>query len=690
MFDLIKRFGKAAAGRKLACFAAAFSVILFCLCGSLRDLKLALCLSGAASVVFVVLFAVISRPKQGIVTVILAWTAATALFYFNIYGVYSDALKLAGQKGEFRIEITSYPRAASQSTIYEGLLSGEGHKQKVTLIVYDIADDLCSGDNIIVNGKITMQSDEYFTSSAAEKEFLTVRASAGKINLDTSERPIKYYPKYFSHKIQSIIDAYLEGDQAALLKALLTGSKSEMSTRLKNALSLSGTSHITAVSGMHIGFIAAAGVYLLGRKHGMIAALPVMLFFGMSTGMNPPVLRALLMAAIALGAFAFDRESDGATTLSAALVLILAFDPTAILSVSLQLSFAAVAGIMLFYSPILRTLNAFLPIRLAENKAVRGILMSLAASLSATMGSFPISAIYFDRISVISPLSNLAVLWMVPVIMASGVILVFAALIFPPAAALLTFIPAYASKGFISLIYLFAGIHLSSVSLGNYPALAVMAVCYGLLAFGYLVRPKLRVGTVVLTLASILMLFAAHVVHERTVTDIEVYDSGLTMIYYSGKAAAFLPRNGEQRNYIEKDSLNSLYLRGRMEADNIFDQAAEEESPNIDGVYIVRDNGAISYIADLGGHKTAWLCGGRRGLAFADMPDELRRVDVLVLDRDFAGDYYQMRRLNECISAENIVVCGGDGSNIHAFDKLFSGAEINYIAKGSSKTFELK
>ena len=184
------------------------------------------------------------------------------------------------------------------------------------------------------------------------------------------------------HAMQAMIWELFEDDTAGFLTAILTGDKSGLSVEGAAALSEAGLYHILAVSGMHCGFLMALVTYLTGkhrRRLTALCALPLLVFYAALTGGSPSVLRACVMLAFLLAAPLFRRDSDGPTALLAALFLILLANPFAAASISLQLSFAAMAGI-LFLTPRLYRL-------LMNGRKGNWVTRFLTAGFSATIGA---------------------------------------------------------------------------------------------------------------------------------------------------------------------------------------------------------------------------------------------------------------------------------------------------------------
>ena len=195
--------------------------------------------------------------------------------------------------------------------------------------------------------------DDDVTSFTSKGVFLLAyRRGEASYGEGTSASP-RWWPVRMGRAMQSRIAELFMGDEAGFLTAILTGDKSRLSDEGAAALSEAGLYHILAVSGMHCGFLLALVTYLTGkhrRRLTALCALPLLAFYAALTGGSPSVLRSCVMLAFLLAAPVCRRDSDGPTALLAALFLILLANPFAAASISLQLSFTAMAGI-LFLTP---------------------------------------------------------------------------------------------------------------------------------------------------------------------------------------------------------------------------------------------------------------------------------------------------------------------------------------------------
>lgn len=150
--------------------------------------------------------------------------------------------------------------------------------------------------------------------------------------------------------------------ERGLVKALLLGIRDELDAEQKAAFARSGTIHVLAVSGMHVGLVYAVFMAMLGwwgrkpRARLLRAAFILIVLWGYAglTGWSPSVLRATVMFSFFVVAEVAERQAEPLNNLFGAAFLLLLWDPLMLMQLSFQLSFLAVLGILLFYRPLLR------------------------------------------------------------------------------------------------------------------------------------------------------------------------------------------------------------------------------------------------------------------------------------------------------------------------------------------------
>ena len=233
--------------------------------------------------------------------------------------------------------------------------------------------------------------------------------------------------------MQEMIDRipFLSEDTTALVKALLTGERADLSAYIKNAFRESGASHILALSGLHLGIIygiLSKTLSILGNSRQLknVRSVIIILVCGiytMSTGAGDSLVRALIFIALREVAKITCRYHGLGQILLASLVIQLAIDPLAIRSVSFQLSYAAMAGIAFIFpwlqgfwnraADYFQTKNSNKTISRLSRIIVhpgRWIWNTVALSIACQITTAPIAYMYFETFPIHFMLTNLLTL----------------------------------------------------------------------------------------------------------------------------------------------------------------------------------------------------------------------------------------------------------------------------------------
>jgi competence protein ComEC len=269
---------------------------------------------------------------------------------------------------------------------------------------------------------------------------------AGEMTV-TPDMSLFALPRRLARTIETQVDTLFPEDVRPFEKALLMGEKTDYyaDDALARTVSYAGLAHVVAVSGMHVAFVAGLVTSHLHLRRAFLAGVPAVVLFMLMTGMTPSVVRAGILYLALLLAPALRRESDGATTLLFALAALLLHNPAAVYSISLQLSFASVAGIFLFAdrmadwgwrrvrlwtgNPVLRRLG-------------RNVAQLAAVSLSANVFTAPLAAWHFGYIAVYGLLTNLLTYFVIASIFAGGYLACGLGAIVPAAGRLLAWVVA--------------------------------------------------------------------------------------------------------------------------------------------------------------------------------------------------------------------------------------------------------
>jgi len=272
--------------------------------------------------------------------------------------------------------------------------------------------------------------------------------------------------KGLRQKIETVIEETMPSKSAAVLKGILLGDRAVLPAEMYEAFLRTSTSHILAVSGLHIGLIAGWTflmfswirklVRLRRKATAYIPVIPVVIIYACMVGFRTSVVRASFLVILAVIAAIIDRDTDIFNLLAVAALGILIYRPCAIWDAGFQLSFGAVASIAYLMPHWERWLS-----RIRRDKWYRRWLyrafQSIAVSLSAQIGAMLIIAHTFNRISLIGVIANPLIIPIVALIVPIGFLQSLIGLAFIPLAAAFGFINHILISIMSFIAYYFAG-----------------------------------------------------------------------------------------------------------------------------------------------------------------------------------------------------------------------------------------
>lgn len=496
---------------------------------------------------------------------LLCLGAAVGLCWFDGYTqmVRAPAEGLAGQTISFSAVATDYPRETSVGRIgiEARLLLPDAPDPTVLLYTDSSAANVVPGDTIYGSAQFRLtaaDNDERSIYYEARGIFLRASVSASLSVQHPDTPPVSAWGAYIARILQQSVSNIFPDDVSGLVSAVLTGDKSGLGDYTYSCLQRSGAAHVVAVSGLHVSFFAALLSLLFRRRSrlGAVLSIVIIFLFAAVAGFTPSVLRAAFMISATLLAPLFHREEDRPTTLSAALFILLLFNPYAIQSVSLQLSFGAVAGIYAVTQPLYHAMTRSLSSGGSVLcKVFRRLYRIFAANLSLTLGALlfttPLTAWYFGTISLISPLTNLLVLWAVSFLFSGGLLLSLLGLLFPAVASALALPVAFLGRWILWCTRILSDLPFASLSTNSIYLCAWLVLVYLFIILAAARRYRravFPVGASVITLCAALILTRVSLTASPlTITMLDV-GQGQCIVLRSGQNTALIDCGGNDSN----------------------------------------------------------------------------------------------------------------------------------------------
>ena len=331
------------------------------------------------------------------------------------------------QEVVYEAVVLSKPVEKPKTMAVDILLTDSERKLKCYLYKDDRSRGLRIGDGLKIQSRIRPNS-EWRRGTFDYKRYLEVHGFSGQTfvssrkwqkaqvslrNLSRLERTKLYFLKLRSRLLARIMTEGADGDAMAVVAAMALGDKSALSQDLREVYSVTGTSHVLALSGLHLAIIYMLLSFLFGGKK-LFTFLPFHLLtlssiwaFVFLVGMPVSVVRSAVMltayALLSLG----HRDRMSVNTLAFTALLVLVASPLSLYDIGFQMSYLAVFSILLLV-PLSERL--FPPSFLMEHRIVKWLWGIVSVSCAAQIGVAPLIAYYFGRFSTLFLLTNLIVI----------------------------------------------------------------------------------------------------------------------------------------------------------------------------------------------------------------------------------------------------------------------------------------
>ncbi|MCH5192811.1 MAG: ComEC/Rec2 family competence protein [Oscillospiraceae bacterium] len=368
--------------------------------------------------------AMIVSGKKYIPLTVCVISGAAGMFLYGLQDAafYRDVIKYDGYDVEVTgtiIECTER-KGDKSSYIVKGIINGDVHA-KVICYTDNFGGEI--GDMVSVIGTAAALEDSYTFPTRSYYKAKGIYLQINDIRFikctpGENFSLFRYINRYRSHIIKTVSE-YMSEDGQAVMTAMLFGDKSDLESSQKTLMYRAGIGHLMAVSGVHLAVICSfLNIFISSlpvNKYLRFAVLLIPIFcFVLLAGMSNSVVRAAMMLIIVHGAELFRRRADVFNSLGIAVILLTITDPFAVRDSSFLLSAAGVFGI---------GVAAPQAIKLIEKKYKLGVIAKSAVmSVCVTLTVFPVSMMFFDEVSVMSPLSNLLLIPVCELILIGGLL----------------------------------------------------------------------------------------------------------------------------------------------------------------------------------------------------------------------------------------------------------------------------
>ncbi|NCR25323.1 MAG: DUF4131 domain-containing protein [Microcystis aeruginosa G13-07] len=306
---------------------------------------------------------------------------------------------------------------------------------------------------------------------------------------------------------QRIVEAQIQGigqEKGTLLSSITLGRQAvNLPAKITDLFIKTGLAHILAASGFHVAILLGFVLTItrnLSPKQQFIIAITILIVYGTLTGLQPSVLRAILMGIGALIGLLYNRQVNSLGSLLLAATILLLWQPLWIWDLGFQLSFLATLGLIITV-PLLKNKIDYFPNLIAE---------PIAISLAATLWTMPLLMFTFNSIALYSIPINIITTPLVTLISLGGVFTAFLGLIYPPLGSISASILYYPLELLLQITTFFSLLPFSTYSTGKLSlgVMLIIYICLTLICFNIWFRQRWHlIGLFILTLILIPIIY---------------------------------------------------------------------------------------------------------------------------------------------------------------------------------------
>lgn len=375
-----------------------------------------------------------------------------------------------------------------QGSAVDGTINLAGQKYKVRLYMNSNCQ-LNPGDIVKTTAKLRLTDEGGSREPTYHRTngILLLGYQDGDLTIQQGKPGFRDFPGILRQKSLDTIDRFIPMEAVGFAKALLLSDRSDMSYLHSSQFSVTGISHIVAVSGLHVTILFTLIYYFAGKRRYLTAliGIPSLILFAAMAGFAPSVTRASIMQILFMLALMLNREYDAPTALSFSALVMVLWNPLVIAAVGFQLSVGAVAGIFLFSGKIRNWLSRLIPAgkkKSVYHKIRSWVIGCISVTLSANIITLPLIAVYFGTVSLVAPITNLFVIPVVSCIFYGTALVCLLGNLFPAAAGVLGWAASLLIRYVFAVTDVLASFPLAAVYTRSIYIVFWLLFCYSILA----------------------------------------------------------------------------------------------------------------------------------------------------------------------------------------------------------------
>ena len=321
-----------------------------------------------------------------------------------------------------RVEQKTVPRKGYTSTVVRIDESEDRVAEGARLTLYgDSLLRFSTGDRL----RLTTSVRRFRADRAEYAQLMSHRGFVGAASIPYHQ-PFEFIPAerstWHDRAVGCLQELLPSGAARAVVMAMTIGERGEITPELRKSYSASGTSHLLAVSGLHVGVVfLIVNILLLPLvllRYGNIArsllVIALVWLYVLLCGMSPSAVRAAVMFSFLQLSIVWLREYRSVNILASTAFVMLAFETHLLFDISFELSFLAVAGILLWGVPMYKALRT-------RSKVLNSLIATLCVGLASTLVTLPLVATTFSVVSVVGVVINPIVILCANIIITFGI-----------------------------------------------------------------------------------------------------------------------------------------------------------------------------------------------------------------------------------------------------------------------------